>query len=256
MAEHQLSRRTCGLQFQYHRRKAYCAPGRRLSAIAKQFDPKASLEGLAPPKPVPACQQDHQCLNCDMTFKPKRAGRIKFCGRACSYEFMARKAALLKETNITVRKVMRKRRAKPRTVYSILPQALACKNCGIKYKPTSSGGRPSEYCSSDCKAIGQRVQAKVSKSARRARICGASAVDRIDPIKVFERDGWRCGVCGCKTHRQRRGTYHPKAPELDHVVALANGGSHTWGNVQCACRECNGRKGASNFGQLLLFPAA
>ncbi|WP_415869521.1 HNH endonuclease [Burkholderia ubonensis] len=36
------------------------------------------------------------------------------------------------------------------------------------------------------------------------------------------------------------------------MVPLAMGGAHLPENVQCACRKCNGEKGASARGQLWL----
>lgn len=41
-----------------------------------------------------------------------------------------------------------------------------------------------------------------------------------------------------------------KAPELEHIIPIAMGGTHTWDNVACACRLCNQAKGARDFGQL------
>jgi 5-methylcytosine-specific restriction endonuclease McrA len=76
------------------------------------------------------------------------------------------------------------------------------------------------------------------------------AADRIDPIKVFERDRWRCQLCGCSTPERLRGQMVDHAPELDHIVPLARGGAHTWSNVQCACRRCNGEKADTPRGQL------
>ena len=32
------------------------------------------------------------------------------------------------------------------------------------------------------------------------------------------------------------------APEMDHIVALSNGGPHVASNVQCLCRRCNHMK--------------
>lgn len=101
---------------------------------------------------------------------------------------------------------------------------------------------------------GKRAR-RVAKSKRRAKMRGLLA-DRIDPLKVFERDGWRCHLCGIKTKRALRGRCDPLAPELDHVVSLAAGGAHSWGNVACSCRACNHAKGAQSVGQLGFgFPA-
>lgn len=93
-----------------------------------------------------------------------------------------------------------------------------------------------------------RARRKMQKAIRRARC--AIAAEKIDPIAVFERDKWICRLCGIGTPRRLRGTYQPNAPELDHIIPLALGGGHTWGNVQCACRACNGKKGATVKGQL------
>lgn len=84
---------------------------------------------------------------------------------------------------------------------------------------------------------------------RRARMLSTGA-DTIDPIKVFERDKWRCHLCGNRTPRRLRGTLESRAPELEHIVSLADGGTHTWGNVACSCRKCNQEKGAESRGQL------
>lgn len=70
--------------------------------------------------------------------------------------------------------------------------------------------------------------------------------DRIDPIKVFERDGWHCQACGRETPQELRGTTSPRAPELDHFIPLSKGGSHTWANVRCTCKRCNLRKGSKH----------
>ena len=93
-----------------------------------------------------------------------------------------------------------------------------------------------------------RAHRKRSKVIRRARVSIQS--ESIDPIAVFDRDRWTCQLCGKRTPRRLRGKMVPDAPELDHIIPLALGGGHLWSNVQCACRDCNGRKGATTKGQL------
>lgn len=111
-----------------------------------------------------------------------------------------------------------------------------CAICGMEHD-----GRG--YCSAGCRvaALG------VTKSLRRIAV---AAGDRIDRIRVFERDGWRCHICGHKTLRSMLGKNHDRAPQLDHIVTLADGGTHTWGNVACACAQCNWSKGSRSLGQL------
>jgi hypothetical protein len=69
---------------------------------------------------------------------------------------------------------------------------------------------------------------------------------------VFNRDGWRCHLCGITTFEAKRGTFHPRAPELDHLVPISRGGAHAYANVACACRRCNRTKRA--LGQLMFWP--
>jgi 5-methylcytosine-specific restriction endonuclease McrA len=75
----------------------------------------------------------------------------------------------------------------------------------------------------------------------RAKKYGAQ-YEYINPSKVLERDGYICQVCGIPTPIELRGTIEWDAPELGHIVALCDGGPHTWSNVQCECRRCNNEK--------------
>lgn len=110
-------------------------------------------------------------------------------------------------------------------------------------------------CSDECSEAHYAALGRAANLRRRARIY-AGERDRIDPIRVLERDKWRCHICGVKTPKALRGTMDDRAPEMDHIVAIADGGTHTWGNVACACKRCNRIKGASSKGQLGLAFAA
>lgn len=98
----------------------------------------------------------------------------------------------------------------------------------------------------------QTPEGKASKAAEKAKRRASQRIqaDRFNPIDIFERDKWRCQLCGCKTPKDSRGTYADNAPELDHVVTLADGGNHTRANTQCACRKCNMAKGRTSKGQI------
>lgn len=82
------------------------------------------------------------------------------------------------------------------------------------------------------------------------------AVENVNPIKVFERDKWKCQICGVKTPRKLRGTLDDRAPELDHVMPLSLGGAHSYMNTQCACRKCNAEKSNTPPAQPSLFAYA
>jgi hypothetical protein len=129
---------------------------------------------------------------------------------------------------------------------------MACKYCGVKFCGLYGRGKGSgvmKHCSLECSKKTYKILSQ-KHGAKRRSIMESPEADNIDPIKVFERDKWNCHLCGRKTRKDKRGTYHHKAPELEHIVALADGGTHTWGNVACSCRRCNSHKGSSSKGQL------
>jgi hypothetical protein len=187
---------------------------------------------------------------------PPRTGRgrsRKFCGdfcrdqnktlvrsdaqkqrrRASDKRFYSKNSTGLRATRLLAAEI--RREARP---------SLSCGECGNLFKwPTA---RPTKYCSRICK---RKADRRVYWHSRRARMKGAPHGDRVNPTVVFERDGWLCHICGGKTSKSRRGTHHPKAPELDHIVPLGDGGLHTYENTACSHRSCNWLKGATTFGQ-------
>lgn len=92
---------------------------------------------------------------------------------------------------------------------------------------------------------------RAHKKRREALIRGASSSEAFTSEEIFERDGWRCGICGQKVDRRLRYP-HRRSASLDHIIPVTAGGGHVRENVQCAHLECNWRKNASGPGQLLL----
>lgn len=120
-----------------------------------------------------------------------------------------------------------------------------CKECGAAFSPRY-GDKHRAFCSDQCSYrwnmridLG-RLDAQRPRFARlrKLRLRGGAA---IDPVRIFERDGWRCGVCGGLVDKDAEVPDHA-APTIDHRVPLAAGGAHVEGNVQCAHFICNVRK--------------
>lgn len=59
--------------------------------------------------------------------------------------------------------------------------------------------------------------------------------------EVFERDGWRCGICGLQILPDAVGR---EKATIDHIVPISRGGADSWDNVQAAHFSCNSSKGA------------
>jgi hypothetical protein len=128
-----------------------------------------------------------------------------------------------------------------------------CKECSGEYQGTENRVFCSDACSSK-HARRKYKRAYGNKYRHRARKAGV-LYEPINILTVFERDGWRCQICGVKTPKRLRGKNEDRSPELDHRIPIAMGGDHTYGNVQCACRACNLKKlDRKILGQLPLFP--
>lgn len=61
-------------------------------------------------------------------------------------------------------------------------------------------------------------------------------------IAIFNRDGWRCYLCGDAVTLPTR-AHSPKQATEDHVIPRSKGGHPTDpANLRTACHECNSRK--------------
>lgn len=69
------------------------------------------------------------------------------------------------------------------------------------------------------------------------------AVSKSIRFEVFKRDAFACRYCGRKPPEVLL--------EVDHVIALVNGGDSDLGNLLTACAACNRGKGARPLGNLV-----
>lgn len=130
------------------------------------------------------------------------------------------------------------------------PKPRQCAACHQSYTPRH--GFRSSYCSENCRSDMKRARRKAQRNIRRS---AAADGEVVNDTRVFTRDGWRCQICGDRTPERLRGKGRPKSPTIDHRIPLSRGGTHTYENCQCACSECNFRKGArASTGQMTLFP--
>ncbi len=135
-----------------------------------------------------------------------------------------------------------------------LEQTSRCPICGQDFNQRGCRFR---YCSPLCSAKAQEDVYRRNTMTRRALCTTNGHVETIDPKSIFERDGWRCQLCGKKTPKglyKTNGTKrYANAPSLDHIIPISRGGDHTRTNVQCACYLCNCKKGNKIIGQLRMF---
>lgn len=218
----------------------------------------------------PTPPRELECVVCKAAFHAKDK-RTKYCSRRCGR--IARRAAnpdavraeyLRSKQFEKARKALdpaRLMKAARGDLVSAIKRLIANKDAAEKAARRCSvcggslGHRRQRYCSPKCYNKSEVTQSVRRRSAAAHRVAKRGVhAERIDPIAVFEAAGWRCQICSRSTPKRLRGTKDKRAPELDHVRPLSKGGTHTWSNVQCACRECNRWK--SNrvvVGQIGLF---
>lgn len=187
---------------------------RRAAGLVKWYPAKKR-----PPKP-------RRFLNCLRCGDELIGTRRKYCSKKCAYV-----AAISRKV------------AENAAKWPIKP----CEECGVEMVARDRG-RGRRFCSRKCqKRAGDRV-----RTMRRRALVVLEAAEFVDPLNVFERDRWRCQLCGVKTPQSLRGKINDRAPELDHIEPLSAGGEHSYRNTQCACRKCNLTKGTRPLGQLRL----
>ncbi|MEU7066903.1 HNH endonuclease signature motif containing protein [Streptomyces sp. NPDC046161] len=112
-----------------------------------------------------------------------------------------------------------------------------CRHCHQSY--VLIGEYESSYCSRRCSRAYRKARRRAQKLQVRCEV--------ISRATVFERDDWRCHLCGFNVLRAAVDAYHPASPTLDHVVPLSLGGDHTMDNLRTAHASCNSTKGNRTY---------
>ena len=129
----------------------------------------------------------------------------------------------------------------------------ACLICQSGYIPgaRTKGKSPQECCSKSC-AMRLRYQRKTgtdSAALRRERYRrknrkrrGQSCItDDVPDVAIYQRDGWRCGICR-RVIRRDLAWPHPRSASLDHLIPLSQAGDDTAANKRASHLACNIRR--------------
>ena len=110
---------------------------------------------------------------------------------------------------------------------------VTCRYCGLR-KFEKQRSEQKMYCSDRC-------QRRYDKQTREHKRRTNGPVDVIGLKTLARKQKYKCEICGVKC-------VHPTTLNanneysMDHIIPLSKGGTHTWDNVQLACRRCNGLK--------------
>lgn len=182
----------------------------------------------------------HVCTWCRKAWESGRAD-AKFCGDTCRLAAArAARSRVVLHLNPTPR-YMRPPVQKPLKPLRKRWYGGQCAHCGtwfIHDQPQTLS------CSPAC--------SKRLMKARRRALKVDAFVERVYRKRIFERDRWKCRLCGKPVLRSAV-VPHPRAPVIDHITPLAAGGKHEPANVQCAHFLCNSLKGDRGGGEQLLL---
>ena len=76
---------------------------------------------------------------------------------------------------------------------------------------------------------------------RRARLL-SNDWESFDPVEIYERDGWVCGICELPVDRALAWP-DPLSVSLDHIIPVSLDGPHTRANTRCSHLGCNSKRG-------------
>lgn len=129
-----------------------------------------------------------------------------------------------------------RRRLQP---YRPIPRTLHM--CDMCLRIFAGDARRHRFCSPECSKAGQLRDGRIHTLRRRALLANRYVED-VDPSTVYERDGFRCGIC-CGAIDIDIPHPDPMSPSVDHVVPLSRGGEHSYANCQASHLGCNCSKG-------------
>lgn len=162
---------------------------------------------------------DCTCTVCGTTWRARRRDS-KYCTDECkSVGYLT-----TRYHTATVRQAMAAKGTRGRTSF----RYVACSECAT---PFITVHRQNITCSTAC------------RNRRKAR--RGQWRDRAKRLVVFNRDGYRCLLCGWPTNPDAN-VPHPLAPTVDHITPRAHGGDDSLGNLRCSHFICNSRRGVGD----------
>jgi len=125
-----------------------------------------------------------------------------------------------------------------------LQKPVLCKGCGKRFVRNTIA---QEYCTDKCY---KRERNRIRELRRNKRLKRNGKIDyNISLAKIIEKDHGICQLCGEPVdaedyHQEADGNFIAgnKYPSIDHIIPVSKGGTHTWGNVQLAHKDCNSIK--------------
>lgn len=123
--------------------------------------------------------------------------------------------------------------------------------CSVCQEPLPLGSMINRQFCESCYLDRRRARSRDQEHRRRVAMLSGDS-EHIDSLEIYERDGWKCGLCHRKVN-PKLSWPHPNSASLDHIIPLAKGGHHVRTNVHLAHLTCNLSKQHRGGGEQLLL---
>lgn len=201
--------------------------------------------------------QKKYAIECAECGKPASVGRktMKYCSKLCANRSNARawQQTLAERRCRAVVLYVRPRRPEPQPVHHVSNRVMVSGRCLVCQSWFVSTNRRDQTCSAECRET-RALDSKRRGKQRRRAIQRSAYVADVYRRQVYDRDGWRCHLCGKPVNRKAKAP-HPRSATIDHLIPLAAGGTHEPTNCRTAHFLCNARKGDRGGGEQLLLIA-
>lgn len=173
------------------------------------------------------------CVTCDAEVTVGNVYKSGYwCSRTCQLSYWNKGIEASKGRAIEL---------KPKTVATVKINVLkgqwwTAGNCHVCKKLFVSP-HLEKTCSPRCRQIKNRLTSKW--------------IDTPTRLKIYERDGWNCQLCGENVDQNLEWLqyeWQPDYPTLDHIMPRSRGGSNDDDNLRLAHMGCNSLRGANPLG--------
>lgn len=185
---------------------------------------------------------DRICIDCGQTFpRARKSKRCETCAAARTAKLAAERAMSI---TITEKRCNTCGETKPAGEFSRNRSARdglqrSCKECqriaaAENYKANREAILARRAELRQIPEVRERIWMVYARN--RALRLGATVVEDVRRLDIFERDGWLCQLCGEPVEAPGR---EPRSATVDHATPLAEGGDHTYANCITAHYACN-----------------
>lgn len=207
------------------------------------------------PEPCPTCGKEFtptrdRFVACSMSCAQlARLGKKEATPKACKVWFPTCTQCHRVFTSKVSRSYLCSAECRKRATWKVVATKV-CTLCGSSFTPPVGNAKP-RLCSDACRDQMDKASRDKVRARRRVRMRKPQGSALVVRKQIYERDGWRCHIC-TKPVRRDAVVPHPQAPTIDHLIPLAEGGTHEPHNVRTAHFICNSKRGAGGVVQLLL----